>query len=36
MYHIGYKTKIKTHDSELQGQEETAIITRNKKYATTE
>ena len=27
---------IKTHDSELQGQEETAIITQNKKYATIE
>ena len=27
---------IKTQDSELQGQEETAIITRNQKYMTTE
>ena len=31
-----YIDYIKTHDSELRGQEEAAIITRNKKYASTE
>ena len=30
------QVKIKTHDSESRGQEETAIIRETKKYATTE